>query len=884
MVANIPPGMALDGGRSESATVRRVPGQTIFVGRTPELARLRAALGHGTPDAPPAVRCAFVLGLPGVGKSALVQQFAADWRGRVVVHHVREHADSELFDELGRQFAVEKIIPDDDRVIDLAHRLDEARVLVVIENADRLSGEARAGLADLVDRLTCACVIATGRSHVFPAGSGPERLQLVLEGLDEDAARELWRWLDELYGQRSSFFDAWRASFGNPFFLRRAHAGADGADPLVSTIDSLTPAERALALAMAVADLPLPASAIGALGPESTAALAALTGKLVVEPLRPVADHDVATRAAETFVIHDLMRAALLRGASADDLAQAHRGLAAAFADPSIDPVVSICERARHLVAAGQVGAARRLLLDRATDLIRLGASGDLIRRLDELPDDVDVRLCRARVLARMLDLRRAHDDLVRLGANREHADHQLRASFAHVAMLAGDFDAAERISKAGLAAAEVDSSVRVRYLAIWAFTRTYQGHGDEAREAIRAYASRATSAIEHGYLHFYLAFSYWLEERDAEAEEQMRQAWVMLNEHVSLRARILGRTFWVTVLARNGKIDEAKAALEEVDALLSRFDDPLMRVSLMALRATLLESQGDFAAALEEVTATEHWWARGGHHMGVHWARLHRGHLLLLTGRIREGNQLLDDVERAAKRTGAVLIVRQVEVVRRADPRIAWTREPAVVHRPGEARRNHVIATLRAIATGDETSALGSLAVRLDDPSHDPLERAMLVLACALLGRRMRAEDPAPPTLEDAAALAARAGADPELITELARRIESTRAEVAKSVAIVIDRVHHVLRTGDHEIVLRSRPSLRILLYAMLSRMDQTFDKAALADALWSARYQPKRHDSALWVNMKRLRDLLAGSGLRIVSDGTGYRVVVEPGHHLKI
>jgi DNA-binding winged helix-turn-helix (wHTH) protein len=76
----------------------------------------------------------------------------------------------------------------------------------------------------------------------------------------------------------------------------------------------------------------------------------------------------------------------------------------------------------------------------------------------------------------------------------------------------------------------------------------------------------------------------------------------------------------------------------------------------------------------------------------------------------------------------------------------------------------------------------------------------------------------------------------------------------------------------------------LRRLLYALLAEPGRSIDKASLARALWPSKYRPERHDSALWVCLKRLRDLLQGTGLRVVTDPVGYSVVIEDGYQLVV
>jgi DNA-binding winged helix-turn-helix (wHTH) protein len=84
--------------------------------------------------------------------------------------------------------------------------------------------------------------------------------------------------------------------------------------------------------------------------------------------------------------------------------------------------------------------------------------------------------------------------------------------------------------------------------------------------------------------------------------------------------------------------------------------------------------------------------------------------------------------------------------------------------------------------------------------------------------------------------------------------------------------------------VTLSSRPSLRRLLYALLAAPGRSAAKASLAAALWPGEYHPERHDGALWTNLKRLRDLLQGTGLRVVTDDAGYRILVEDGYELVV
>ncbi len=64
-------------------------------------------------------------------------------------------------------------------------------------------------------------------------------------------------------------------------------------------------------------------------------------------------------------------------------------------------------------------------------------------------------------------------------------------------------------------------------------------------------------------------------------------------------------------------------------------------------------------------------------------------------------------------------------------------------------------------------------------------------------------------------------------------------------------------------------------MLYALVERRE--LDKAELATELWGT-YRAGTHDNALWMNMTRLRRLLAPMGLTVQSSDRGYRVVLPP------
>src|SRR5678815_2385585 len=85
--------------------------------------------------------------------------------------------------------------------------------------------------------------------------------------------------------------------------------------------------------------------------------------------------------------------------------------------------------------------------------------------------------------------------------------------------------------------------TLRVRLSTVQVLTRTAMGDGEEARAATCDAASGAPELVR-AYLEFTRAFSLWLEERDADAEQVMRGAWALCRGVLSFRARVLAPLF----------------------------------------------------------------------------------------------------------------------------------------------------------------------------------------------------------------------------------------------------------------------------------------------------------------------------------------------------
>src|SRR5262249_33753552 len=208
------------------------------------------------------------------------------------------------------------------------------------------------------------------------------------------AARMLWEELDRLYGHSRGLDSAWQRHLGNPFLLRRAHAGELGVgDPLANLVRELSGEEREVAALLALAEVPL--------------SVGELTGAICEHEriVRDLARRLIADVDAAGVRVHDLVREALRVSLSADEQRDIHSRLARLVAGlETLDPVVQGREGSRHLRGAGQFEEGGRYLGEHGAEWIRHGATGDLFRMFETIPSEngtIGVRGVRGRTVRR---------------------------------------------------------------------------------------------------------------------------------------------------------------------------------------------------------------------------------------------------------------------------------------------------------------------------------------------------------------------------------------------------------------------------------------------------------------------------------------------------
>jgi hypothetical protein len=225
-----------------------------------------------------------------MGKSALALILAGRWPSLVLYDKTGVQPLEALLARAYRQLSGKDHAAKtnvDDLILKVAARLDEQRCLWIIDGLHQMQATAAKNLVRLFgEALKAGRLVATSRERVELGSGDPDRVELRLEGLERNHAQSLWKQLDEFYGPAAGFEAAWKRSRGNPFLLRRAHAGAfDEPDPVSTVLDDLQLDERIVARTLLLAEGPVPADQLCALLPQDRAqrALRRLITRLVVD-------------------------------------------------------------------------------------------------------------------------------------------------------------------------------------------------------------------------------------------------------------------------------------------------------------------------------------------------------------------------------------------------------------------------------------------------------------------------------------------------------------------------------------------------------------------------------------------------------------------------
>ncbi|MDB4967805.1 MAG: hypothetical protein JWN44_3494 [Myxococcales bacterium] len=859
----------------ETGMARLPAPPALFLGRDAERRRLLAQLGR--------VPVACVSGVAGVGKTALAYAVAADWPAPAVYRRAQAGEPlASLLDDARRALAggaVRERDSDDERLDELAHALDADGALLIVDDLHLVADADRdALLSALGAQLRRGRLLVTSRERLV-SRRGADRVELRLEGLDEANARALWASLDNLYGTSAGFEVVWARSFGNPLTLRQAHAGDLGnEDPIADVVASLSAAELRMASLLALAAVRLPGPAlVERAGRDGRAVIASLVRKMIAES------------DATGLCVHDAFRAPILACLDVPTERARHGELAELVQGAALDAVVRGREVTRHLVRAGRVADAGTFLVAHAADFIRNGAAHELLRAYDTIPAaerSPAVTIARARTLTRALDVRAAHDELARLSA-RGVEDVELDLALAQSAMLTAELRVAESAVARALARPRVTPEQLVRAQTTQALVSCHLGRGDEARAQLEAASSRTSIDKHRAHLMLTHAFTLWLDERAGPAERFFAQARALYEgDTTAYQSVALAVPLLAALLARLGHADEARRVEREAETLIAaRGGDRLLVSDVRFLRAGLSYDLGERRAALDAFAACQRSFDASGQILGSLMARAWRGRVLHALGRRKQAQALLAATRAEAEVSDVPSVLALVDRARLADPLHALADLPAnpsgeSSESPAASPRRRVLAALQAAGRGDARAVEQLLA-----PTRPWLSRADYALDAAIAhlaratlalvdgdARRANREH------RRAEALALAHDIDADLLTELARRAGDRRATPTQAAAatVMLDGRSHELRWPGGHAPLARRPALRRLLYALAGG---TTAKTALAVALWGQAYKPSTHDNALWMNVTRLRKLVAPAGLGIEATDGEYRLVAADG-----
>jgi tetratricopeptide (TPR) repeat protein len=844
---------------------------TIIVGRDDELGRMRAA--HV--DVPVAI----IYGIAGVGKSTLALAYASRWTGPVA--YVNVHAAltiAELADAIHQSLSVVRhdVARDDgERLAEMWADIERCGCLAIIDDLHLLPPATQHAIVNTgAHALRRARLVAVSRELIPISSCKPDRLQLRLDALDCSSARILWERLIELYGPGHDFQTAWLRSRGNPLLLRQAHrATLPEQHPLEASVRGLRPDERRLANVFAVARRRLPRDAVMRLPiPGVSHAMHVLMIRLIVD-----------VTPDEQYQMHDLWREVVTGELDRDARQMASADLVVALQDSTLDPLARVLETAWHLRYLGRHAEVGALLLAHSADLVRRGATADLLHEIDELPANeltADLLVLRARTLARGMQIRRAHQDLRGL-LDAGNPAPQVRFFLASSATLIGRFDDAHRILQelADGAALALDLRQLARLGLAW--NHVNRGAMADARALLDELETTAPQPRSRTLpLRLFMLALEGQHERAADlAVDWLR--WVR-DSPEGLRSRQVTPFLAATMLAAAGRFAEADEVVQRIEDSVHA---PAESIELAWTRMWIRCERGERIAPLAYFRDVQRVLERGGHLVGAVWTRAVTCRLLFVLGRRQQALAALAEIKDTCDRYRTAAYDQIIAAVAAEDPLSPdWLAHvPAVPAGNAEgATRLRVKAVLRLACRGWPVAGDALPRPAIPEGSDHGFDRALLELAHAVVARQRGQCRVEAQRLRIALAHATSASVDDDLVPRLYEVLLDSAALTGSRPghdepghALVIDGAHHEIRSGGNRIALGARRTIRCLLYALAGAPSNHLTRATIARLLWGADYDPRRHDSTINSNIRRLRLLLAGIAA-VHSEQDGYHLVL--------
>jgi tetratricopeptide (TPR) repeat protein len=855
--------------RSERIDSRQVPlPPVLFVGREQELARLRNLAQQ--------VRVVVVCGIAGIGKSALAHAFAAAWKGPKI-HRKLMSGDSlttvidDARRDLGRHASRATLAADVTRLAELTARIEKAAALWVIDDLHVLGDQGPVLVAALA-RLRRGLVVATSREHPAPTPGDPDHGLLHLHALDDRGARALWATLDELYGTSSAIETALRHARGNPFLLRRAHAGnLDEVDPISDAVAELSPDEFMLAAVLSLSRVRLPLHAIAPLldGDRARTALRRMVARMIVE-----------TDATGACGVHDLFRESIVRRLTPETRHAAHEALTRIMSNDDltgVDSIVRVRALGEHLKALGRFDDLSRLILDHAVLFVRGGAAGDLLAMVEDVPAShrsIELDAARVRVMLRLLDLRRARAEVAAMVQRTPEPSGDLLVTLGQVALLAGDLDVAEDASRTALRRSGLPAGVLSRAQFLLAAVMGYRGHIEDALAFLDGLAPQERRHCAN--LELARTLVLWIAERPDEALARLNASETLFKESVGSFRHASLTAYFAALRGQAGQMDAAERALDAAHELAACGDDRRMKAEVRFMGALLHCEAGRHRQAIAQLEELLDSFQTNGFVIDALLTRVWMGRARLRLGQRREAMRMLDEASKLAGAIGAGAIVATAERLRAHEPIRRLECPPSLVpsSKAHEVTSVHAYEALRAAVGGQVETAerlLEACAGAVAGATDFPLERLLVAVAWEgldrLTGRPHRRET----SIRAAASRAIEEGVDPDLVTELVSVLGPGPASV------VLDARDHELHVAGKRLSLGRSPTVRGLLYALARDPGRVLTNDEITSEVWHAAPRRARmYDNAIRVAVRRLRLLLRGTPVRIDSTDEGYRLMV--------
>lgn len=673
-----------------------------YVGRAGELARVAELIDRET--------LFLVYGVGGIGKSELVYRAIEDarqtprWRSaEPLLIPVRagltvEHVLAQL--RLALDLAAPADLPQprsvalEDDLAEIAHALEARPCLVFLDDVHHLDLERAAHVLGYLSRhVRESRIFAASRIEVPLPPDTPTPAVLRLTPLDAEATAAMVTELARRLGiEGPDAADVFARSGGSPFFVQRLLAGDVGQveSSLDRSLRELAPPLRELLLLVAVLRSRIGRDDLAATGPapdrdadreagsETSREASRETSREPSREARPEADldawiRDLARRflidaSRDVVMMHDLVRDALVRLASAAELAAAHARAARLYerrhrADPGRNAMDAL-EAVHHLIRADRADVAWAFAEASYPSIAAAGLDHLLIDTLAGLREALvahrpAIDLVRARILLRRSLVAEAAAIVAAMPAG-----DGAPGGFRH-AMLAGEI--AQRQGRLDQAEAffaraeqSTDSSARKLQAALQrGFVLALRGRNEEARAVAHAALARRenASARDRGRHDWLVAVSYLLEERFEDGLAVAAQARAALagtgDGDLALMLALL------EVQART-ECNDVKTARRLLDEIVARaVEAGRLRAPVVAFhRGVVLSGEGDMRAAravLESCTALLH-----GHadHMLAVMAGYYLARTLVAQGQAAEAVRLADHMNDVARAAGLDTLV----------------------------------------------------------------------------------------------------------------------------------------------------------------------------------------------------------------------------------